>query len=252
MDKIKDMKVLLSIAGSDSSGGAGIQADIKTAEYFGVFSTTAITALTAQNTCGVSDVMSVSPEFIKEQINAVKSDFEIAALKLGMLFNKEIMAVVFEFIKELSVPVVLDPVFISKAGSVLMSDENIDEIKKLFEFSTIITPNLHEAKRLFGQDLKVDAPCNVLIKNLCEGEFSVDRLIYKDKSVREFKELCLQSQNLHGTGCSFSTAIASNLALGKSLENAIEISKSFITKAIRNAPNLGHGKGPIRHNLNKI
>lgn len=246
------MKVVLSIAGSDSSGGAGIQADIKTSEYFGVFMTTAITSITSQNTCGVTDVLDVLPSVIKSQLKAIKDDFEISAIKIGMLSNKETIDVVYEFLKSIKVPVVLDPVFISKAGSPLMADENVEYLKKLFKFATIITPNFYEAKKLFGENLKVDTPCDVVIKNIQADDLSIDRIYYKNGNIKELKTKFINSSNLHGTGCSFSTAIASNLALGKSLEDALKTSKEFVYKAILNAPNLGHGKGPIRHNLRVI
>lgn len=246
------MKVILSIAGSDSSGGAGIQADIKTAEYFGVFSTTVVTSLTAQNTCGVSGVLDTPTEFIKKQLKAVNDDFKIAAIKIGMLSNKDIIDIVGEFLEKIKAPIVLDPVFISKAGSPLMSDENIEYLKKIFKFATILTPNIFEAKKLFGENLDVNAPCNVVIKNIKIDDFSIDRIYYKNGEIKEFKSNFIDTSNLHGTGCSFSTAIASNLALGKNLEDSIEISKNYIHKAITHAPNLGHGKGPIRHNLNDL
>lgn len=246
------MKVVLIVAGSDSSGGAGLQADIKTGEYFGVFTTTAVTALTAQNTLGVTGVVDTKPEFLKAQISAILSDFEISAIKVGMLSNSKIIEVMREFLSSVKVPVVLDPVFISKAGSPLMGKENIQNLKSLFKFATIITPNIYEAKCLFGDDLDVKADANVVIKNIKIGEKSIDKLYYKDGKILEFKSNFLDSENLHGTGCSFSTAIASNLALGKSLEDAIKISKKYIHEAILQAPNLGHGKGPLRHNLRKI
>ncbi|NLK67422.1 MAG: bifunctional hydroxymethylpyrimidine kinase/phosphomethylpyrimidine kinase [Campylobacteraceae bacterium] len=246
------MKVVLSIAGSDSGGGAGIQADIKTGEFFGVFMTTAITSITSQNTCGVTDVLDVPTSVIKSQLKAIKDDFEISAIKIGMLSSKEIIDIVYEFLEGVQAPVVLDPVFISKAGSPLMADENVEYLKKLFKFATILTPNLYEAKKLFGESLEVDAPCDVVIKNIQVDDLSIDRIQYKDGSVKELKTKFINSSNLHGTGCTFSTAIASNLALGKSLEEALKISKNYVHKAILNAPNLGHGKGPIRHNLNGL
>ncbi len=246
------MKVILTIAGSDSSGGAGIQADIKTAEYFGVFASSAITAITAQNSCGVIGVLDVAPEFIKKQIKAVMSDFEISTIKIGMLSNKTVINLVYELIRDIKIPVVLDPVFISKAGSPLMSDEVIEEIKKLFNFTTIITPNLFEAKKLFGQNLQINNSTNVLITKIKEDDKSIDRLFYKDGGSRDFSRNFIETNNLHGTGCTFSTALAANIALGKSIEEAIEISKEYVYQAIKNAPNLGHGKGPIRHNLRVI
>ncbi|MSN95900.1 bifunctional hydroxymethylpyrimidine kinase/phosphomethylpyrimidine kinase [Campylobacter sp. FMV-PI01] len=246
------MKVVLSIAGSDSSGGAGIQADIKTAEYFGVFCATAVTALTAQNTCGVNEIYEVDEKFIEAQLKSIISDFEISAIKIGMLSNKKIIDVVSEFLSKINCQVVLDPVFISKAGSPLMSNENINYLKKLFKFATILTPNLYEAKSLFGDDLEILAPCDVVVKNIKKSNFSIDKIYYKNGLIKEFKSKFINSSNLHGTGCSFAMAITANLALGKSLEDAIKISKNYIYKAIINAPNLGNGKGPIRHNLNRI
>lgn len=248
------MKTILIIAGSDSGGGAGIQADIKTAEYFKVFSTTAITAVTAQNSLGVEAVFDLPTNFIKKQLDAITKDFEISAVKIGMLSNKDVIDLIYEFIKDLKIPIVLDPVFISKAGSTLMSDENIAHLKKLFKFTTILTPNLHEAKKLFGQDfnseLKFKIPCDTVIKNIKENDLSIDKLYYKNSLMKEFKTKFIDSTNLHGTGCSFSTAIAANLALGKNIEEAILLAKSYIYNAIKFAPKLGNGKGPIRHNLN--
>lgn len=249
------MKSILIIAGSDSGGGAGAQADIKTAEFFKVFSTTALTSITAQNTCGVEAVFDLPCEIIKKQIEAIMKDFDIKAVKIGMLSNKNVIDLVYDFIKTLKIPAVLDPVFISKAGSPLMSDENIAYLKKLFKFATLLTPNLYEAKKLFENkdgNLEVNTPCDTVIKNIQNKDLSIDKLYYKDGLIKEFKTNFIDSSNLHGTGCSFSTAIAANLALGKSLEDAIKISKNYVCSAIKFAPNLGHGKGPIRHNLNGI
>ncbi len=243
------MKVVLSIAGSDSSGGAGIQADIKTAEYFGVFSATALTALTAQNTMGVDSVFEVDGDFVYEQINAVLKDFDVDAIKIGMLFSAEIIEVVKQVLSKVTVPVVLDPVFISKAGSTLLKPSAIKSIQELFAYVTLITPNLHEAKELFGEDLDINAPCPVLVKNIKTNPKSIDRLFYANNTTIDFESDFLDSHSLHGTGCSFSTAIASNLALGLDLEESIRTSKDFITKAITQAPDLGNGAGPIRHNL---
>lgn len=248
------MKTILIIAGSDSGGGAGIQADIKTAEYFKVFSTTAITAVTAQNSLGVEAVFDLPTDFIQKQLDAITKDFKINAVKIGMLSNKDVIDLTYEFIKDLKIPIVLDPVFISKAGSTLMSDENIAHLKKLFKFTTILTPNLHEAKKLFktkpNGDFEVIAPCDTVITNIKNGNLSIDKLYYKNGSMKEFKTKFIDSTNLHGTGCSFSTAIAANLALGKNIEEAILLAKNYIYNAIKFAPKLGNGKGPIRHNLN--
>ncbi|MDY0122225.1 MAG: bifunctional hydroxymethylpyrimidine kinase/phosphomethylpyrimidine kinase [Sulfurimonas sp.] len=254
------MKVVLSIAGSDSCGGAGIQADLKTFEAFGVFGASALTVITAQNTTGVRALEVLSPEFIKKQIEAVLEDFEVSAIKIGMLYSVTIIQAVAEVIKDLYIPIILDPVFISKAGSPLLKPEAIEEMKTLFEYATLITPNMYEAKELFGYThgdtsslvAVQSAPCPVLIKHqLLEmpgGAVSIDQL-FKDGRKAIFKSPAIDTTNLHGTGCSYSSAIAANIALGKTLEEAIEIAKNFIYQAIQNAPNIGHGAGVIHHKV---
>jgi len=253
------MKVVLTIAGSDSSGGAGIQADLKSFEAFGVFGTSAITVLTAQNTQGVSEIYPVSPQFIKAQIDAVVSDFELSAIKIGMLYSNEIIDTVREAIKGLNVPIVFDPVFISKAGSKLLSDDAIENMKSLFQYVTLITPNIYEAHALFGYQFAhtpsleaiFELPCSVVIKNhkmqMNNHYRSVDTMFtHRDKKVFDTPFID-KNNNTHGTGCSFSSAIAANLALGKSLEESVAIAKKFVYVAINNAPQIGTGKGPIFH-----
>ncbi len=252
------MKVVLSIAGSDSSGGAGIQADLKTFEAFDVFGTTAITALTAQNTTGVEQIVGMDAAFVKKQIEMVLKDFDVAAIKIGMLFNKEIIDTVCEVIRDLSIPIVLDPVSISKAGSPLLEDDALGAMKSLFDHVTLITPNHHEAYEFFGyrhgdtKSLEVIQHLNtpVLVKHhvieIAEGRFSVDQLFFHhDKCV--FESPFIETSNLHGTGCSYSSAITANLALGHSLEESISIAKKFITYGLREAPGIGNGPGPIHH-----
>ncbi len=254
------MKVVLTIAGSDSSGGAGIQADLKTFEAFGVFGCSVITVLTAQNTKGVSQIQELPASFIKAQIAAVLDDFDVACIKIGMLFSNDIINAVIESIKDLNIPIVFDPVFISKAGSKLLNEDAIENLKNILAFSTVTTPNLYEAKELFSYEFEnsnslngvFNSPCKVLIKNqimeINNKKISVDSL-YNGKEKREFKSDFIETENLHGTGCSYSSAIAANLARGKTLEEAIAISKEFIYQAIKNAPNIGHGKGPIAHKI---
>lgn len=256
------MKVVLSIAGSDSSGGAGIQADLKTFEAFGVFGCSVLTVLTAQNTNGVKSIRQIDASFVKEQLDMVFEDFEISAIKIGMLFSNEIIDTIREFIKDLDIPIVLDPVFISKAGSMLLSDDAVTNMKTLFPYATIITPNQFEAKALFDYEdnnseaiSKIKAlKCATIIKNTIKSnedgnknhDKSIDTL-FLNQSTKKFETPYLISRNTHGTGCSFSSAITANLALGKSLDEAIEVSNKFIYYAIKNAPNLGNGKGPIAH-----
>lgn len=248
------MKVVLSIAGSDSSGGAGIQADLKTFEAFGVFGTSAITVLTAQNTTGVNAIYPIPIDFILEQIQSVMSDFEVSAIKVGMLYDVSIIEAITDFLAPLEIPIILDPVCVSKAGSPLLKEEAIEALRNLARIVTLTTPNLHEAKLLYGyvmgdsQSLEtlINHPTPVLIKNHVMNMVSAD-LLYSGHQKRVFTSELIDSTSQHGTGCSFSSAIAANLALGLGLEESIERSKRFITEAIRQAPQLGHGRGPINH-----
>lgn len=254
------MKVVLTIAGSDSSGGAGIQADLKTFEAFGVFGTSAITVNTAQNTMGVKDIVPMPASFVRAQIESIFEDFDVAAIKIGMLFNTDIIDIVYDMIKDLKVPIVLDPVSISKAGSRLLEEGAVEAMRKLFDHVTVITPNSHEAYEFFGyeqsnrESLKeiqnIHTP--ILIKHhvieLAEGKFSVDKLCFQ-KEERMFQTRYIETNNLHGTGCSFSSAIAANLALDQTLEDAIRIAKKFISDALQESPDIGHGPGPINHKI---
>ena len=248
------MKIVLTIAGSDSSGGAGIQADLKTFEAFGVFGTSAITVLTAQNTTGVQSIIPLSVDFILQQIQSVMDDFEVSAIKIGMLYDTPIIEAITAFINTINIPVVLDPVCVSKAGSPLLKFDALDALRLLSREVSISTPNLNEAYELFGyksgdtDSLKaiITHPAPILIKNHVMNTISAD-LLYFGHQKRVFTSEHIYSQNLHGTGCSYSSAITANLALGYTLEESIERSKRFITEAIRSAPSIGHGPGPINH-----
>ena len=250
------MKVVLSIAGSDSGGGAGIQADIKSALYHEVFMTTAITAVTAQNTKGVQDICVLEADFVKTQILSVLNDFEVNTIKIGMLGSKNLVLKVKEVIEKLDIPIILDPVAISRAGSKLITDEAIESLKELFDYSYLITPNKYEAKLFFNvtsiEDIKnlKKQNSNILFKNMIESKNkTVDILLKKDGSIIEFESLKADEANTHGTGCSYSASIASLIARDFCLEDAIKISKEYIYQAIKNAPNLGSGNGPINHIL---
>lgn len=250
------MKVVLTIAGSDSSGGAGIQADLKTFEAFGVFGTSAITVLTAQNTTGVQDIFPLPVDFIEQQIHSVLNDFDVNAIKIGMLYDADIIRMVAKLIEPLNISIVLDPVCISKAGSPLLKDDAIDALRELSAQVTLSTPNLHEANRLFGYDsdetdsckVLISHPAAVLIKHHVTNDISTD-LLYIEGDRYLFTSELLDTNNLHGTGCSLSSAIAANLALGYSLQESVNRSKQFITHAIRTAPSIGHGSGPINHKV---
>ena len=256
------MKVVLSIAGSDSGGGAGIQADLKTFENFDVFGVTAITVLTAQNTKGVVAIAEVPKGFVSQQLNAIMADFEIAAIKIGMLYNISIIQEVEDFLKKIkNIPIVFDPVFISKAGSKLLQDDAIEPLKKLLAYSTICTPNQFEAKILFGYEFGdsynlrniTNLPCAILIKNHKvekQGRlFSVDSLFLNGERF-SFETPFVDSNALHGTGCSYSSAIAANLALGKNLKESIVVAKEFVFNGITKSPKIGYGPHPILHKQN--
>lgn len=249
------MKVVMTIAGSDSSGGAGIQADLKTFQSFGVFGTSVITVLTAQNTTGVFDIFPLTPDFVRKQAEIILEDFQVSAIKIGMLFNTQIIQEVTHLIKTLNIPVVLDPVAISKAGSKLLDDTAVDALRKMFDYVDIITPNQYEARLFFGESpdfesISKSIKASVLVKkNIIyeeENKKSVD-VLYRNGQKREFSSPFIHTNNLHGTGCSFSSAIASCLAIGYSIEESISIAKEFIYYALLYAPQIGHGPGPLNH-----
>lgn len=251
------MKSILSIAGSDSCGGAGIQADIKSAQYHGVYACTAITAVTAQNTTGVQGIVNLEPEFVVQQIKSVLDDFKIDAIKIGMLSNHKIIDAVYETLKDINIPIILDPVAISRSGFKLIDDNAVESLKKLFDLAYIITPNYYEAKLFFGVEKYSDLfelekkYENILFKNLTqESSWNNDVLFSKNDEIKEFKSVKVHSLNTHGTGCSFSSSLASLIALGKPLDEAINISKKYIHDAIENSPDFGKGNGPINHILN--
>ncbi len=250
------MKTILSIAGSDSGGGAGIQADIKSAEYHNVFATTVITALTAQNTKGVQAVMPIDIDFISKQLDSVLDDFDIKAIKIGMLGNKELVKLVKTKLENRNIPIILDPVAISRAGSKLIEDDCIEELKKLFPLSKVVTPNKYEAKEFFGVEsiedilLCEDFNTNILFKDIDDNpDYAVDVLKTIDGKLEYFQEPRANESNTHGTGCSFSTSIAACISKDFTLLESIETSKKYIYEAISKAPNLGSGNGPIKHNL---
>lgn len=250
------MKVVLSIAGSDSSGGAGIQADIKSGEYHGVFMTTALTAVTAQNTTGVKGISPISSDFLNLQIKSILDDFDVRAVKIGMIGNVESINIVKEVVKNLNIPIVLDPVAISRAGSKLIDDKTIKYLESLFEYATLITPNKYEAKEFFNvQSVEDILSCNnygtnILFKNIENNDdYCIDILKTDEGKLEYFQTAKAKEYNTHGTGCSFSSSIASLLALEKDLRTAIESSKKYIYSAIDKAPNLGKGNGPINYSL---
>ncbi len=258
------MKVVLSIAGSDSSGGAGIQADLKTMTAHKVYGMTAITALTAQNTTGVTAILESTPEFLGQQIEACLSDIPCDAAKIGMLPSADQVRVVHEKLTEFKVKnLVLDPVMVATSGSSLMKDETAEVMAKLlFPISRVITPNIPEAQALTGlsvstrEDMEKAAKelgdtygCAALVKGGHSIEDACD-VLYEEGEFIWFNGKRIDSSNTHGTGCTLSSAIASNLALGKSLTDSITSAKKYVADAIESGLNLGKGSGPLDHMVN--
>lgn len=255
------MKVALTIAGSDSSGGAGIQADIKTMTVNGVYAMSAITALTAQNTLGVRSIMEVTPEFLAQQIDAVFEDIRPDAVKIGMLSSAELIRVIAERLSYYKAEnVIVDTVMVATSGARLINEDAIDVLKgELLPLSTLVTPNIPEAEVLSGmkiqnkEDMLSAAKiisekyrCSVLLK----GGHSVsnaDDLLYANDEAVWFNGKRIDNPNTHGTGCTLSSAIASNLAKGFSLAESVQRAKEFISGALADMLDLGHGSGPMNH-----
>ncbi len=257
------MRIALTIAGSDSGGGAGIQADLKTFHTFGVFGTSAITAITAQNTRGVARWEAVSPELVRAQIDAVAEDLSPGAIKSGMLANAAIASMVSMRIRDHEFSnYVLDPVMVATSGDLLLEADAVRVIREqLLPQASLVTPNLHEAAILVGETIededgmaraaeKIVAEMGaraVLLKggHLDSGDRVVD--ILYDGAVRAFRGLRLETRNTHGTGCTLSAAITAQLAKGESLHAAVRTSIDFVHNAIATAPGLGSGHGPLNH-----
>lgn len=272
------MRTALTIAGSDSCGGAGIQADIKTMTMNGVYAMSAVTALTAQNTTGVTQIMEVTPDFLKAQLDAVITDIFPNAVKTGMVASSELIKTIADAVKTYSLKnLVVDPVMVATSGAKLISEEAIDTLKKeLLPLATVITPNIPEAEVLLenaglsgidSKSLKITSEsemeeaarkiheafgCSVLVKGGHNVNDASDFLYGKTENgeivAKWFKGRRINNPNTHGTGCTLSSAIAANLAKGESLENAVEKAKEYISGALEAMLDLGKGSGPLMHN----
>jgi len=255
------MHIALTIAGSDSSGGAGIQADLKTFAAHGVFGTSAITAITAQNTLGVTRVDAVAPAMVAAQIDAVATDFSLEATKIGMLADAAIVAVVADAIDRHGLRnVVLDPVMIAKSGARLIDQAAIAAlVSALMPRVSVVTPNVPEAEALTGLSIRSVDDLGRAARRLVElgaraafvkgGHLdgpAVD-VIWDGRSLTELSAPRLSTRHTHGTGCTLSSAIAARLALGDDLTAAARGAKDYVTRAIAQAPELGHGHGPLQH-----
>ncbi len=255
------MYTALSIAGSDSSGGAGIQADIKTMSAHGVYAMTAITALTAQNTTGVTDVMETTPAFLSRQLDAVFSDIFPDAVKIGMVSSAPLIQVIAEKLRAWNARhIVVDPVMVATSGSSLLQREALWALQEdLLPLAQVITPNIPETEILTG--LTVQGPtdmeaaaailgerygCAVLVKG-GHGQNDANDLLWQDGKALWFYGKRIDNPNTHGTGCTLSSAIASNLAKGLDLETAVERAKAYLSGALAAMLDLGKGSGPLNH-----
>ena len=256
------MRTALTIAGSDSGGGAGIQADLKTFAAHGVYGTSAVTAVTAQNTLGVIAVEALSADLVTAQIEAVMSDIGTHAAKTGMLANAAIVEAVAAAAEDLEIPwLVVDPVMIAKSGDRLMDDEALGAMKsELLRRAFLVTPNVPEAEALAGLVIRTEedrleaarrilalGPTTVIIKGGHAATSDIVDLLYDGHRFTEFRTERVASRNTHGTGCTFAAALTAHLALGRALAEAIPLAQTYVAGAIRDSPDLGRGHGPMNH-----
>ena len=256
------MKTAVTIAGSDSSGGAGIQADIKTMMANGVYAMSAITALTAQNTTGVMGILNATPEFLGQELDSIFTDIFPDAVKIGMVSEKGLICVIAEKLEQYKAKnIVVDPVMVATSGARLISEEAIGTLKsKLLPLATVITPNIPEAEVLSEMEIKTEADmekaaeticntlgCAVLLKGGHQLNDANDLLFQKGKEPVWFHGKRIDNPNTHGTGCTLSSAIASNLAKGRDLETSVRYAKNYISGALAAMLDLGKGSGPMNH-----
>ncbi|MBI4528764.1 MAG: bifunctional hydroxymethylpyrimidine kinase/phosphomethylpyrimidine kinase [Deltaproteobacteria bacterium] len=258
---MKTIYKALTIAGSDSGAGAGIQADLKTFAAFGVYGTSAITAITAQNTRGVTQILELSPELVASQIDAVLQDIGADSAKTGMLANSAIIRAVAEKIREHRLTnIVVDPVMVAKGGDLLLRQEAVETLRsRLIPLASVVTPNLPEAEKLTAMEIRRSREAreaarrimlmgarSVVIKGGHRRGPATD-IFYDGKNFRELRAERIRTRHTHGTGCTFSAAIAAGLARGENLEQAVIHAKRYITEAIRRGFPVGSGQSPVHH-----
>ena len=255
------LKTALTIAGSDSIGGAGIQADIKTMTMNGVYAMSAITAMTAQNTTGVSAILESTPEFLKQQIDAIFTDIYPDAVKIGMVASSELIRTIADRLRHYDAKnIVVDPVMVATSGSSLMKTDAVQTlIEALLPIATVVTPNIPEAQVLSGMEIRSAADMQAAAKKigdsygcavLLKGGHSINDandLLYAQGEFTWFEGTRIDNPNTHGTGCTLSSAIASNLAKGFSLPESVRNAKAYISGALAAMLDLGHGSGPMDH-----
>lgn len=260
-ERSKPMRTALSIAGSDSSGGAGIQADIKTMSANGVYAMTAVTALTAQNTTGVTDILDSTPAFLSAQLDAVFTDIFPDAVKIGMVSSAELISVIAQKLRQYGARhIVVDPVMVATSGSRLLREDAVEALKtELLPLAEVATPNIPEAEILADMPIRTPANMEAAARKiseqygcavLCKGGHDLNDandLLWKDGAGYWFNGRRINNPNTHGTGCTLSSAIAANLAKGMALEDAVRRAKEYISGALAAMLDLGHGRGPMNH-----
>jgi hydroxymethylpyrimidine/phosphomethylpyrimidine kinase len=244
---------ILIIAGSDSGGGAGIQADIKTVTMLGGHAMTSITAITAQNTLGVSHVHPVPTEMVLEQVDMVLSDIGADAVKIGMIGSAETAQAVAERLEDLDVPIVFDPVMVASSGSVLADEPTIAAFERLMSIASVVTPNLPELEALGGEAAVLEHGCHLVVKGgHAEGPTVIDRLLSPTGPLHSLEGKRFDTTDTHGTGCTFASALATGLGAGLPIREAFEQAVRFVRVAILSAPGLGQGHGPLGHHLGVV
>lgn len=257
------MRIVTTIAGSDSGGGAGIQADLKTFQELEVFGTSVITALTAQNTIGVSGVLPIEVSFIEKQFLALLEDFPISAIKTGMLFSSEIIQKIADIVTDLEIPLIVDPVMIAKGGENLLQQEALEALRThLLPLATVLTPNIPEAEVLTGRKIEhvsdITKTAETLLQfgvhcavikggHLTDEKYATDYVFLQDGRTFTMQSKRINTTNTHGTGCTFSAALTAFIAQGLPLEKAIIEAKKFIQMAITHDLFIGNGYGPTNH-----
>jgi len=256
------LPVVLSIAGSDSSGGAGIQADLKTFQALGCFGTTAITAITCQNTRGVRDVQGITPAIVRGQIEAVLEDLPVRAIKTGMLFSVQIIDAIAGSLQSIAVPLVIDPVMVASSGHRLLAEDAENALRDFLSHATIVTPNVPEAEVLLKREVhtlaQMEEACEdlhrstgaaILLKggHRAQHDNTVHDVFFDGTLLEILSAPLMDSRHTHGTGCTLSAGIAAGLAKGFSLIESVRHAKEFLIGAIANAPSLGGGIGPLNH-----
>ena len=256
------LKQVLTIAGSDSGGGAGVQADLKAMSANGTYAMSVITSITAQNTTGVTAIHDLPESIVEAQIDAIFADFDVAAVKTGMLSSASLASLVGRKLQQYHVPwIVVDPVMVSKSGHDLLQGDAVDAVKQaLIPLASVITPNIHEAERLTGLTIRSLADArqaakalhqlgcqHVLIKGGHLLEHPATDLLYDGRFFRMYKGEWIDTPHTHGTGCTFASALTAHLAVGKPLTDAVDAAKQYVTEAIRYGLAIGQGRGPTNH-----